>query len=236
MISEVEAIVLSRIPYSESSYILNLYTKEQGRLAVFLRNGGKRPTAKTALLHPLALVHVQLSGTGQMPRVKNYEVSFPLNDLPFNPIKSSLAMFMAEMLSHVLKEKCGDEALFNFLTTNICILDTSVSNLSNYHLYFLLHLTRFLGFMPNVDGVGEYVDLQEGVLAIQPPFHSCYTDKNVTELWKKILLNDYQEVSSIPLSRDMRRETLENIVKYYQIQVQDIQTLKSLAVLQQLFD
>lgn len=236
MITEVEAIILSRLPYSETSYILNIYTKEEGRLSVFLRNGGKRQPAKMAQLHPLALSHLVLSVSGGMPSVRNHEVSVPLNDLPFNPIKSSIAMFLAEMLSCVLKERCGDEQLFEFLKTNISLLDNTADHLANFHIYILIHLTRFLGFMPNLDGDGSYVDLQEGVLTDRPPFHGWYAEPSVTTAWRQLISNDYPMVSSMPLTREQRQKILESLVRYYQIQVPDMPELKSLSVLQQLFD
>lgn len=236
MITEVEAIVLSRLPYSETSHILNIYTKEEGRMSVFLRNGGKRQTAKMAQMHPLALTHLVLSVSAGMPSVRSHEASIPLNDLPFNPIKSSLAMFLAEVLSYVLKERCGDEQLFEFLKANISLLDNTDDHLANFHIYMLIHLTRFLGFMPNLDGDGGYIDLQEGILTDRPPFHGWYTEPSITTVWKQIVGNDYQTISTLSLSREMRKEVLENLVRYYQIQVADMPVLKSLGVLQQLFD
>ncbi|MDO4190304.1 MAG: DNA repair protein RecO [Bacteroidales bacterium] len=236
MNSTVEAIVLSRIPYSEHSYIINLYTKEEGRTVAFLRGNSRKKAAQTLMVHPLALMSFTLEGKGQMPYVKHYESVMPMQTLPFDPIKSCVALFLAEMLSLTLKERCADQRLFDFIKTHIAMLDTLTEGIANFHIYFLLHLSRWLGFAPNLDQHGDYIDLREGIMTPTPPLHPDYTSPEITKCWHYFLNTDYAEAGKMPLSRASRKQCLEQVVKFYQIQMPEIKEIKSLNVIQQVFD
>jgi recombinational DNA repair protein (RecF pathway) len=57
--STVNAIVIGAIPYSDSSKIVKILTREWGVVPVFVRMGsGKKGGARKALWHPFASVQI----------------------------------------------------------------------------------------------------------------------------------------------------------------------------------
>lgn len=235
MTYDVEAVVLSRQPYSDNCFILNLYTREEGRVAVFLRNNARRPSAGLARLHPLALVRFTLDGTGRMPRVKKSESLIPLNAIPFDPVKSSLAMFLAEMLYLILKEHCAESSLYDFIKDSVCFLDTAEDSLANFHLVFLSRLAVYLGISPNLEQEGM-LDLREGYTRTSVPFHGDYMDIQSTSLWRRIMACDYTTMGELRMTREDRAQLLRGVIKYFQLQMPEIRDVKSLSVITQLFD
>ncbi len=68
------AFVLHRYDWSESSVILDLFTREQGRLAVAAK-GAKKPYSNfRSVLLPFQRIHVSLSGTAAKDESTNSEV------------------------------------------------------------------------------------------------------------------------------------------------------------------
>jgi DNA repair protein RecO (recombination protein O) len=68
------AFVLHRYDWSESSVILDLFTREQGRLAVAAK-GAKKPYSNfRSVLLPFQRIHVSLSGTAAKDESSNSEV------------------------------------------------------------------------------------------------------------------------------------------------------------------
>src|ERR1043165_5441661 len=93
---------------------------------------------------------------------KNIENNYTSLHLVFT--KNCIALFIQELLHKVLKEQEADEDLFDFLKNSLMILDLKKENYFNFHLCFMLQLSRYLGFYPQ----GKYsdstsvFDLQEG--------------------------------------------------------------------------
>lgn len=71
--------------------------------------------------------------------------------LTFEPAKTAMSLFMGEFLSFALRAEQENKALFDFMRNGLTWFDESEGHYSNFHIVFLLHLTRFLGFLPNVD-------------------------------------------------------------------------------------
>ena len=67
-------------------------------------------------------------------------------------------MFLAEFLYRALKEEAPNEPLFAYLQHSIRWLDECEGrSFANFHLVFLMRLSRFLGLYPNVDDTSPAV-------------------------------------------------------------------------------
>jgi len=108
---------------------------------------------------------------------------------------------------------------------------------SNYHLVFLLKLTRYLGFEPNQDNDQvNYFDLMNGVFMEEKPLHSHFVLQDVTADFIRVLNADYSSMQYLAFTRARRANLLQSIVEYYQLHIPDFHGLHSLPVLQSLFD
>jgi DNA repair protein RecO (recombination protein O) len=127
--------------------------------------------------------------------------------------------------------------LFLFLSQSIEVLDCTHEVPANFHLIFMLKLTRFLGFEPHLNNeTGKYFDLINGEFMSAKPLHAHYvTDARAVNLcWLDAI--DYFNMKELTLSRMQRGEVLNTLIEYYRLHIPGFHGLNSLAVLQSIFD
>lgn len=153
MISTCPGIVISSIPYSESSLICKIYTQPFG-LNSFLLKGAKTGSGrkKAGLLRPLQLIeitHYRSTKSG-LHLVKDISTGFPLTDISTNVEKTCISLFVAEILGKTLSENVVDPQLFEFISDSVRFLELTKSGYVSFHLKFLLQYFQFCGFFPSL--------------------------------------------------------------------------------------
>jgi len=239
MLTKTQAIVLHHIPYSDSGKIVHLYTKNEGRISVFVRTS-KHSTAKMSLLQPLSLLEVTLYSkpSRTMQHIKECSASKVFNTIPFNPIKSAVTLFLAEILYKTLKEQSKDENLFEFLEESILFFDKCANGVGNFHLIFLLQYSKYLGFAPNIENWDEngLFDLKNGTICNENPIHKFFLSQQETKIFVQLLRFNFSTMHVLKLSRTQRQTILEQIMLFYHLHIPDFTNIKSLEVLKQIFD
>ena len=165
-------------------------------------------------------------------------MAYPLEDLPFNPVKNSIALFLSEVLYRVLRRSEADGDLYAFLERSVLTLDGGKGRMSGFHLLFLLRLTRYLGCEPNCEeGTQGYFDLLDGVFRVRRPAHVHYLLPEQAQDLLALLRADFGTADSLPAwPRSRRNALLESLLEYYRLHVPDFNGVQSLEVLQSLFD
>lgn len=238
MLQKTSGIILSTTTYSESSLILKVYTRDFG-LQSYIASGvrGKKSKNKINLLQALSIIELVVVAhpKSNLHRVSEVNALHPYTDIPYNFVKSSIALFLNEMLYKSLKEDHPDEALFDFVIQSFQILDLSTENVSNFHLYFLIQLSKFLGFYPQgvYDDKNCYFDLQEGKYVNMAPIHPYYLEKERAMLLGKFIQSSYTNIHEISISKLDRKLLLDALVQFYKLHIQSFGDLKSLEVLEQ---
>ena len=227
MLQKTRGIALSYIRYRETSIIARVYTEEFG-LQSYIVNSVRTAKSKNnriALFQPLTLLEmvVYYKNDRDLHRMSEVKTSYPFQSLPFEMAKSTIAMFVTEMLNKVLKEEAGSPPLFRFLIESVVFLEEARTNYENFHLAFLLKLSFFLGFGP--ENAREFESqLRENSYPFLPD------DEMETAL--NIMLR--QSLGSpIKLARASRNDLLDALVAYYQIHLDSIGEVKSLPVLRE---
>lgn len=239
MLIKSPAIVLGSVKYGDSSIILKTYTRECGAKS-FIAGGlqNKKGVLRPALVQPLSqlsLVFYEKSKGGGLKRIKEASVHHAYNHLFFDPVKSSLAMFLAEVLSHVLHEEEPEPQLFDFISESLMILDGSEAGIGNFHLAFLVQLTGHLGFKPEeATANSDYFDLLNGVYTSFEPPHFHFLDTVVTPYWKQLQNLKLDELSNLKLNREYREKLLTAVLEYYRLHIKDFGKLRSLEVVKTL--
>ena len=241
MLHKTRGIVFKTTSYSESSVVVQVFTEKFG-LQSYLINGVKKPKAKIKMnilqsLHLLDMV-VYHKSSGNIQRVSELRQQPVFLSIPYNVIKSSLIMFLNEVLYKAIRQQTADDVLFEFLYHAIEILDRMETGFSNFHLYFLLRLTRFLGFYPdmtNAEGA-HYFDLTNGNFAIQMPPHSLLVEEPITKLWLKLLQSNFDNLHVLHISAIERRVILAKILDYYRLHVENFGQIKSHLVLEEVLN
>ena len=137
MLVTTEAIVLSKINYSETSLIVRCYTLSDG-VKSYLVKGSKqgRNGKKPALFQPLNQLEItsQHKANSSLSIPKSTKISNPYQTIPYAMNKLSVVLFLSEVLSAALKEEKQTHRCFSFCPTVylglMCktMLQTSISS------------------------------------------------------------------------------------------------------------
>lgn len=242
MTEKTSGIVLRCLKYNDVSYVVNVYTELAGSVSYIIkvsraRNGGIRPS----LFHPLALVELETEGKNstRLRRITEARLLYPLHSLPANPLKTSIALFLGEFLYYALHEEGVNEPLFAYLIHSIRWFDGCDNrSVANFHLVFLMRLSRFLGLYPNLDGFcqGCYFDLQNAQFVNFRPHHGRYLQSEEASFVVNLMRMNYETMHLFPFNRRQRMRCLEVLNEFYRIHIPNFPQLRSLEVLQDLFN
>ena len=222
-----KAILLNRINYSESSLIITYYTLQNG-IQKFLFQGGKK---KANNLFPLSISEITYYSRpdSTLGKVTASETTQILSELPFHPIKSTIAFFIAEFLSKCLQTEEKEVLLFHFLEEKIIFLDKE-KDISLFPIQFLLDFSEFLGIQPHViSKTGNYFNLMEGDISDTKPIGDIFAQGEPVQLILACLAKE----SDIQHTNKLRNETLDVLIQYFQLHIPQFKTLKTLEVIRE---
>ena len=238
MLEKTRGIFLHSVKYSETSIIAVIYTERFGRKS-FMINGArsKKSTFKSVVFQPLYLLDLEIyyKEGRDIHRLKDVRISNPYSTIPFDIRKSSQVIFLAEILNKCLKEEERNPDLFDFIYNSLSFLDLADHGISNFCVWFLFKLTRFLGIYPNADNaqISNFFDLQKARFVSHEPQHSQFTDKHITILFSRLFDVDYHSLGKLEYTQIDRRMVLEKLLEYYRIHFDNMGEIKSLSVLQE---
>lgn len=241
MYEKTKGIVLHSIPYNDTLSVVYIYTERYGRMAYTLPRGvGRAAKMARALYMPLSLLEmeVEVRPGREMQRIREAHTWVALPRIQGDPVRASLAMFMSEFLSNVLRSSESQPDLFAYIARSVSLLDRMERGLGNFHLSFLIGLTSYMGITPNTDGFcrGAYFDMQEGVFVPYKPLLSASLNPVEATFMTKLLRMNYANMHLFRFSRGERAVILDRIIMYYGLHFSGMGRLSSPAVLQALFD
>lgn len=238
---KTRGIVLHTIKYSDTSHIVDIYTELFGRSSYIVRlPKSKKAALKSVLFQPLSILEleIEVKPSSNLHQIKDAKAHFLFSSLPYDPYKSAIALFLAEFLYRAIRGETENRPLFAYLLFSIQWLDEQKSSYSNFHLVFLMRLTRFLGLYPNLEDYneGDYFDLLNATFTSSKPFHSSYINKSESSKLAQLMRMNYDTMHLFGMSRGERNRCLAIINDYYRLHLPDFPPLNSLDVLRELFD
>ncbi len=239
MLHKTRGIVFKTTDYSETSVIVQVFTEKFG-LQSYLINGVKKPKSKIKknILQPLHLLDMVVyhKPSGTIQRVAELRPQPVFQSIPYDLVKRSLVLFLNEMLYKSIRQQEADEVLFEFLFRSIEILDQQEKGLDLFHLYFLLRLTRFLGFYPDMTRAesASYFDLKAGCYCAELPLHPWALQLPHTTLWTNLLNSSFSDLENLRIAATDRRILLDRIISYYQLHLDSLGQIKSYDILKEL--
>ncbi len=241
MLEKTQGIFLHQVKYSESSVIATIYTEEFGRQS-YIVNGvhGKTTTAKAAILQPMYILELEAyyRPGRDINRLKSARIAVPYISIPYDIRKSSLVIFLADVLNKCLREEEANRELYPFIFHALTFLDLSEKGIANFHLWFLLKLTAFLGILPNRENlsVSNYFDLKKAGFVSSEPTHPQYMNKRTTEIFARLFDLSFSNLPELQMTGSDRQILLQKLIDFYQIHFEFIGELKSLRVLKEVFN
>lgn len=238
MLHKTRGIVLSTLSYSDTSVIAHVYTEQFGPQSYMINGArGKRAKIKANLLQPLSLIEMVVyhKEKSSLQRIREIRNSQPFTSIPYNILKTSIVIFINEVLYKAIREEEPNQRLFEFIYSSVQILDLEQENCANFHLSFLVQLSKYLGFLPQGKAGAEtpYFDLQEGTFISQEPLHPYFLDQNLSSILEKLAEFDYTAAASIMLTNDQRRELLSKLILYYELHLPGLREINSHKILEE---
>ena len=232
------AIVLSSLKYGDTSLIVKCFTLEDGLRSYMIRGvlKSKKGKLKSAYFQPLTQLKIEANHNNKntLNSIQEAQVINPYEHIYTSIIKQSIVLFLSEILSNIIKEEEKNEVLYKYIETSLIWLDTH-DDIANFHLLFLLNLSRFLGFYPDVSEANKTAfNLLEGRFTEATYEKLSLTGRELI-LFKKLLGINFDAISSILYNKNERQIILRSIILYFELHLEGFKKPKSLDILETVF-
>ena len=241
MQENIHGIVLRTVKYGDTSLIVDLFTENHGRQS-FITSAArpKRGARNVSLWQPLSMVAFTADirpNAARLPKPVDPHISYNYAEIPFSPIKSTLALFLSEFLCAALREEKENTPLYRYLETSFKWLDMvdNPTSMANFHIIFLLHLSRFIGIYPNTESPDRYFDLVAATYCDRQPPHPNFLHHEEAQFLPTLFRMQYSTASLFRFSRHTRQRILHVLNQYYRLHIPNFPELKSLEVLHDLY-
>ncbi|TCP28098.1 DNA replication and repair protein RecO [Tenacibaculum skagerrakense] len=233
-----KAIVFSTIKYGDTSLIVKCFTLEEGIKSYLIKGvlKSKKGKLKAAYFQPLTQLHLTANhnNKGNLNSIREAHVTIPYETIPFEIKKQTIVLFLSEILSNIIQEEEKNEGLYNYIETALIWLD-SHDVISNFHLLFLMNLSRYLGFYPDTSNINASAfSLIEGSFTNSSYEKLTLTNENLT-LFKKLLGINFDAINTVSFNKNERQTLLRSIIQYFELHLEGFKKPKSLDVLETVF-
>lgn len=238
MLVSTQAIVINSIKYSDTSLIVKLFTETDGIKSYMLKgvlNGKSK--LKVAFFQPLNLLEIIANHNtkGTLNSLKETQVHYHFKTIPTNIVKQTILLFIAEILNSSLVDEGEYQALFEYLKTALIWLDTN-DKTTNFHILFLLNLTKYLGFYPESTlKNAPLFDLEEGKLMFKTSSKLILENEDLN-LFKSLLGTNFDSIEQLKLNGQKRQQLLSILIQYYELHLSGFRKPKSLPILKSIFE
>ena len=233
---KTKAIVLSSLKFQEKSLIVKCFTQSHGLKSYFVRDAfsSRKSNQKIAYFQPMTVLDIEAvhKNKGTLESFKEIKIASPFHSIHSDIYKSTIVMFISEILHHYIHEEEKNEHLFTFLETALEWLDNH-DEVANFHLILMLEATKYLGFYPDISDMDmPFFEMTEGVFT---PFHAISSlTEHETNLFKKLVdlkFDNDQKVFHVI----ERQIVLKILIDYYSFHLDGFKKPKSLDVLKEVF-
>ena len=238
--TKIEAIVLHSVKYGEQKIFVDMFTRQYGRLSfVVPLPRSAHGKLKKQYFQPLTLLNIEadIRPQQQLQRISEASLLSPLPSLLSDASKLAIGLFVCEFLYYALRDEQQNEPLFDYVRNSIEWLDGREHDFANFHLVFLMHLSRFLGFYPNLENYseGDSFDMRSAEFCTLAPVHRDFLMPQEAARIRLLMRMDFYSMHLFKLGRADRNRILELLIQYYRLHIPQFPELRSLPVLQELF-
>lgn len=209
-------IILNTTKVGEKSLVLHCLCRDYGRRS-FIVSVGKG--FSMALCQPLNILDAELveNSRSELWRLRNISAVHPLTGIRNSLGKTSISLFMSEVLYRAVREGADSDGLFEWCEKCILTLDALQDDYANYHLRFLMELAGTLGFTPDFESMLPFA---EG---------------NIQDI-SRLLAAELPDFMVYPLNGKKRSAIADSLLRYLSAHLEIPLNIRSLAVLGELYN
>lgn len=237
MIATTNAIVLSAVKYADHDLIVKCYT-ELGVKSYLIKRIFKQKKGRITPAFFLPLTQLEITANYNPNRtlhfIKDLKIRFPYKTISSDVIKQTIVIFLSEVLTNSLREEEENASLFSYLEAALIWLDTH-SKTANFHLLFLMNLTKHLGFYPEKDQNLLYFNLESGRFLEKQGIYHTISGENLIH-FRSLLGTNFDVLEKLKFSKSIRQDLLEIVIQYFELHLPGYRKPKSLEVLKTVFN
>lgn len=236
-----KGILTSSVRHNDRTCVARIFTETHGMVPFvwFISKSGKNASRNT-LLQPLTQLEFQADyiPSDSLQHIKDAKNSNPYKEIPVRPIKSSIALFLSEFLTHALNGEQVNPGLFRFISESLKWFDSAPDGTyANFHLAFMLGTAAHLGISPNTSTYrpGQILDMREGCFTDNVPMHGEYMSAQLSYKLHILTQTGFDDMQHAPLTGQERVQILNALNTYYRLHVPMFPVLKSIDILETVF-
>jgi DNA repair protein RecO (recombination protein O) len=240
MIHKTRGIVLHQIKYSESSLIVKIFTERYGLQSYLVKGArSKRSSYRSSYFQPMTLLDLLVyhREKNELQHIRDVEISEPFHSISSDLRKSTIALFLSEILTKALHEGEQNDEMFSFISSSLRFLDMQEKGVEYFHLFFLAKLCLYLGFYPRgkPEHTDHYFDLREGRFSPKAPLHSDQLNRDLGIKLYQFASIKAGDIENLNIEKQTRMELLNALLLYYRIHLSGLGSIRSVAILQEVF-
>ena len=238
MVTSTSAIVLSKIRYKDNDIIVKFFTKEYGVISFIVKGGqnSKKNKIKYVYFQELTILEIQFNYNlkRDLQYIKDIEIKHNYTSSHTDLVKVSVIMFLSEVLSNVITHQKRDIQLYNYIEQSLIWYDINKSN-TYFHMIFLIELTRYLGFYPDMlSNNFKYFNLEGGSYEKSKTSEYSITGDSLN-LFNQILGIKFDSNPLPALNSKDKMEIINIILTYYKLHINNFKPIKSLEIVKNIF-
>lgn len=239
MLQTTRGLVLHVSRYSDSSAIVKIFTEQAGLQSFIVRSlFSRNARIKPALFGHLTLLDLVVDNKPgrSLQYIREASLNRPFHEITDDMVRSSILLFINEVLYKSVKEEEANQSLFDFIENSLHYLNDPAIPVNSFHLLFLVRLSEHLGFGPihSLTGEGDYFDLLSGLADVNDPGHTYIISGEPLRLLKEISLMDYPGLVNFSAPRFVRLQLLNSMVDFFRIHLPEMTELKSVKILHEI--
>ena len=239
MESKTRGIVLRTVKINDNKLIVDFLSREEGRLsAVWKITTSRTSKVRRQYFQPMTILNVNLerSPRQHMSRIKEAQIAIPYSSISLDGDKMAITFFLAEFMNYATRSMHTDALLYDFVEQSLTWLDASNKGIANFHLMFMVRMSLFLGFQPDMSTYkeGALFDLREGVFCTTAPLHSDFLNAEDAKKMQILMRMSPSNLHLFPLSRNERNRIIDITLMYYRLHIPQFGEMKTLEVLREL--
>ncbi|MEO8253284.1 MAG: DNA repair protein RecO [Flavobacterium sp.] len=233
---KTKAIVISALKYQEKSLIVKCFTLSHGLKSYFVRDAfsNRKTNQKMAYFQPMTILEIEANhkNKGTLEHFKEIKIASPFQSIHSDIYKSTMVLFVSEILHHSIHEEEKNESLFDFLEAALHWLDEH-DDMANFHLILMLEMTKYFGFYPDTYDIDmPFFEMNEGVFT---PFHAIGSlSEHESNLFKKLIALKFDNNQKV-FHVIERQLVLKILIDYYAYHLDGFKRPKSFDVLKEVF-